>query len=122
MDGQTLLSHEGTMQGDPFAMPFYALATVLLIRHLDVVEDLKEVWYADDASATCSLTSLCPWWDALASVGPGYGYFANASKTWLVMKERLTERGCGFIMCLPSAPSCRIIRRQISAADPVPRP
>ena len=27
---------------------------------------------------------------------------------------------CGFIMCLPRAQSCFIIRRQISAADPAP--
>ena len=51
-----------------------------------------QVWNADDASATGSLTSLHTWWDVLASVGPGYGYFANASNTWLVTKERLTER------------------------------
>ena len=92
VDGQTLLSQEGTTQGDPFAMPFYALATVPLIRHLDEVEDLKQVWYADDASATGSLTSLRTWWDELASVGPGYGYFANATKTWLITKEGLAER------------------------------
>ena len=61
VDGQTLLSQEGTTQGDPFAMPFYALATVPLIRHLDEAEDLKQVWYADDASATGSLTSLPCW-------------------------------------------------------------
>ena len=91
-DGQTILSQEGTTQGDPFAMPFYALATVPLIRHLDGAEDLKQVWYADDASATGSLTSIRSWWDELASVGPGYGYFANASKTWLVTKESHVER------------------------------
>ena len=68
VDGQTLLSQEGTTQGDPFAMPFYALATIPLIHHLYVAENLKQVWYADDVSATGSITSLRSWWDALAFV------------------------------------------------------
>ena len=50
------------------------------------------MWYADDASATGSLASLRSWWDELTSIGPGYGYFANAAKTWLVTKERHAER------------------------------
>ena len=27
------------------------------------------------------------WWDTIALRGPRYGYFANDSKTWLVVKE-----------------------------------
>ena len=71
------------MQGYPFAMPFYALATVPLIHHLDEHEDLQQVWYANDASASGSLSSAQSWWDKLSTVGPGYGYHPNASKTWL---------------------------------------
>ena len=37
---------------------FYALATILLIQSLDGAEDLKQVWYADDASATGSLSQF----------------------------------------------------------------
>ena len=31
---------------------------------------------------------LRSWWDQLSSFGPAFGYFPNASKTWLVIKEQ----------------------------------
>jgi len=34
ISGDVLLSEEGTTQGDPFAMPFYALATIPLLQRL----------------------------------------------------------------------------------------
>ena len=34
VDGDALYSEEGTTQGDPLAMPFYALANVPLIQKL----------------------------------------------------------------------------------------
>ena len=83
----TLYSVEGTTQGDPLAMPMYALATVPLIQRINVATNLKQVWYADDASAAGSLSSLRDWWKALSSEGPAFGYHANASKTWLLTKE-----------------------------------
>lgn len=92
VDGITLASEEGTTQGDPFAMPFYALATVPLIHRLDNAEDVKQVWYADDASASGSLVPIRTWWDQLSTEGPAFGYHANAAKTWLVTKEKHFER------------------------------
>ena len=50
-----------------------------------------QVWYADDAAASGSLTSLRLWWDNLTSAGPAFGYFGNAKKTWLVMKDTHLE-------------------------------
>ena len=50
-----------------------------------------QVWYADDAAASGSLTSLRVWWDYLTSAGPAFGYFGNAKKTWLVMKDTHLE-------------------------------
>ena len=85
VDASTLLSQEGTTQGDPLAMPLYAIATLPLIHSLNA--DVKQVWYADDASACGKIQALRSWWDKLVSTGPAYGYNVNAPKTWLVVKE-----------------------------------
>ena len=89
--GETLLSQEGTTQGDPLAMAMYAIAiaigTLPLIHRLDQIT--KQVWYAGDATAGGRLHHLHvhSWWTQLLSCGPEYGYHANASKTWLVVKQ-----------------------------------
>ena len=89
VDGQTLWSEEGTTQGDPLAMPMYALATLPLINLLSQEsQDTKHVWYADDATVSGSLESLLSWWEKLTSLGPAFGYHANARKTWLITKEQ----------------------------------
>lgn len=89
VDGDVLYSSEGTTQGDPLAMPMYALATIPLIKKLHCcLGDVSQVWYADDASAAGRIARLREWWSQLASQGPKFGYFANATKTWLVTKEK----------------------------------
>ena len=42
VDGQVLLSEEGTTQGDPLAMPMYALATIPLINLLSDANNISE--------------------------------------------------------------------------------
>ena len=79
------------MQGDPLAMPLCALATIPLIKHLSNTSDATQVWYADDAAATGSLSSLRNWWDNLNTSVPAYGYHGNAKKTWLVTKDFCLE-------------------------------
>ena len=32
------------------------------------------------------MAQLRSWWDRIVALGSGYGYFANPSKTWLVVK------------------------------------
>ena len=81
---ETLLSREGTTQGDPLAMAMYAIATVPLIHRLQ--QQVRQVWFADDATAGGKLLHLHDWWDELVSHGDAYGYSTNASKTWLVVK------------------------------------
>lgn len=90
IDGDVILSQEGTTQGDPLAMPMYALATVPLIRRL--TSTVKQTWYADDAAATGKLARLRVWWDEISCLGPGFGYHANASKTWLVTKAEFKSK------------------------------
>ena len=83
--GETILSQEGTTQGDPLAMAMYALALVPMITRLSNV--VKQVWYTDDAAAAGHLTGLRSWWDMLCDIGPQFGYFVNSSKTFLIVKE-----------------------------------
>ena len=73
MDGNTLLSQEGTTQGYPMAMAMYAVGIIPLIRKVSC-----EVWYADDATAAGQLKSLRQWGSNLVSLGPDFGYFANS--------------------------------------------
>ena len=80
-----MFSEEGTTQGDPLAMPMYALGVLPLIDY--VSGDLMQVWYADDATACGSLSEIRLWWDKLLQFGPDFGYYPNPSKTCLVVKE-----------------------------------
>ena len=84
VDGQCLLSKEGTTQGDPLAMAMYAIGTQPLIRRLEGIA--KQVWYADDSAAGSSLERMREWWSLLEELGPLYGYFPNGSKTHLLTK------------------------------------
>ena len=83
-------SQEGTTQGDPCAMDMYAVAITPLIKHLSDKTDITEVkqgWYADDSSSVGTLSGILKWWECLASAGPSFGYYPNASKTWLILKD-----------------------------------
>ena len=86
IDGEELLSCEGTTQGDLLTMAMFAVATVPLIKELRNIHT-KQIWYADDASSSGSLENVRRWWDLLTALGPGYGYFPNPSKTVLLTKE-----------------------------------
>ena len=68
----------------------YALAILPLVRH--IADNVQQVWYADDATATGSLKNLRTCWDTLVTEGLSYGYFVNAVKTWLVTKEETHTR------------------------------
>ena len=86
IDGEVILSSEGITQGDPLAMAIYAIGILPLIHHLNH-QLCTQVWYADDAAVGGSLSALREWWDDLCSSGPMFGYYPNASKSWLVLKD-----------------------------------
>ena len=57
IDGETLLSQEGTTQGDPLAMAMHAIGIIPLIRR-PTIESVKQAWYTDDATAGGQLAHL----------------------------------------------------------------
>ena len=89
--GETLLSQEGTTQGDPLAMAMFALASVPLAKKV-TTEGATQAWFADDASAGGILISIRQWWDTLLVQGPKYGYYPNAIKTALITKREHHEK------------------------------
>ena len=72
-------------------MTMYALAVTPLISKLQS-PNVNQIWFADNASATADLRALRTWWDSLLEYGPAFGYFPNAQKSWILVKEdRLEE-------------------------------
>ena len=71
---------DGDVQGDPLAMPFYALATVPLIQKLTA--RVTQVWYADDAAACVVCGGIkCPLW------GPNLVIFQMLLKPGLLQRH-----------------------------------
>ena len=71
-------------------MAMYAIGIIPLIHKLST-PTTRQICYADDASAAGSLHDLRLWWDNLVALGPSYGYYPNAIKTWLLVKETHLE-------------------------------
>lgn len=88
-----MLSREGTTQGDPLAMAWYSLSTTVLINSLRAkFSKVKQVWLADDASAAGKIEKLKKWYDELIKEGEKFGYHVNRSKSWLIVKDDVTEQ------------------------------
>ena len=87
-------SNEGTTQGDPPASGWYALSTVPIIEHINAISEcsVAQVWFADDSAFGGKLENVASLWNELEQVGPGYGYFPNARKTVLIVKEEHLEK------------------------------
>ena len=91
-----ILSREGTCQGDPLAMAFYAIAMVPLTARLaSLCPEADQQWYADDDAASGKVTPLREYWNAVSTEGPDYGYVPNAAKTVLLVKPEMEEEARG---------------------------
>jgi hypothetical protein len=92
--GGEITSSEGTTQGDPHAMPVYAVGiTPLLPVHNNISLDpgTKQVAFADDLLGAGKLIALRNWWFQIIQKGPLLGYHPNAQKSWLVVKPEYLE-------------------------------
>ena len=63
---EVIYSKEGTTQGDPLAMPMYALGILPLIQRLSPAA--KQVWFEDDGTAGGKLDQIRLWWSLLNMV------------------------------------------------------
>ena len=87
--GGEISSSEGTTQGDPHAMPVYAVGiTPLLPVHDNTSLDdhTKQIAFADDLLGAGKLRDVKNWWLQILARGPQLGYHPNPQKSWLVVK------------------------------------
>ena len=91
--GGEILSKVGTTQDDPTAMETYALGILPLIHFLLEFISInhlsaKEVAFADDFTVAGKLISIRDYWGKLTVLGPKYGYFPKASKSYMIGESR----------------------------------
>ena len=94
---ETMLSKEGTTQGGPESMGFYAVSTIPLSQNVtyfngETNTSIKKIFYTDDGGGAGKLDELNVWWKDIQTQGPMFGYFPNSAKTWLIVKEGDLER------------------------------
>ena len=93
-------SVEGTTQGDPLAMPVYAVGITPLLSLINPSENhtedqhiseeqnkIKQAAFADDFAGCGKLHQLHTWWKKIEQFGPSLGYYPNALKSWLIVKS-----------------------------------
>ena len=58
----------------------------------EIIAAIRVAAFADDLSAVGKGEGLKPWWDALAEIGPSFGYFPQPKKSWLIVKPQFEEK------------------------------
>ena len=90
VNSESILSEEGSTQGDVGAMGMYAVGTrplIDILRNNTDMSKCQQVWYADDSSAAGLLREIRKWWNILNEAGPKFGYYPKPSKTILIVKN-----------------------------------
>ena len=57
-----------------------------------IYDSTKTAAYAHDATAADKIIQLKNWWKTLCTLGPKFGYYQEASKSWLIVKEKAKQR------------------------------
>jgi hypothetical protein len=97
---------EGTVQGDPLAMPFYAVGALPAVWQLrDYLKaeppdpgappsrrGTVQVFYADDGAVAGSLRGVLSWFAQLEQRGPLFGIFPNADKSVIIVRGSEEKR------------------------------
>ena len=85
--GVEILSHEGTTQSDPLAMPWYAINTSILIPSLKArIPEVKQLELVDDSAGGSLMELSYNWYKLFSQEGKKFGYLINGSKSWLIVK------------------------------------
>ena len=88
----SLFSKAGVTQGDPLSMVVYALASLPLIRKLNIDYNLdRHIWYADDCGAGGRFDTLENCFQQLRVLGPSFGYIPQPEKFILVTSAKNVE-------------------------------
>ena len=95
--GNEIRSCEETTQGDPIAMAVYVIVIIPMILMIEDItskidDSTKTAAYADDVIAAGKTIQLKNWWKKLCMLGPKFGYYPEASKLWLIVKEKAKKR------------------------------
>ena len=88
-EDEIIYSQEGTTQGGPESMGFYAVSMKSLTKP---EPGLKKLFYADDGSAGGKILRLAEYWRSLNIDGPPNGYFPNPPKTVLITKPEYYQQ------------------------------
>eukprot|EP00731_Ephydatia_muelleri_P030106 Em0021g629a len=88
---ECIYSKEGVTQGDLLSMFFYAVAVLPLIRSLASNSNFVQCWYADDSACVGKLSQIRLWLEKLIQLGPAYGYFAEPTKSVLVVAPQFED-------------------------------
>ena len=58
-----------------------------MVPHINkLTNKVDQTWYGDNAAAMGKTANLHSWWNDISTIGPSYEYYANATKTRLVVK------------------------------------